>query len=270
MPIFSSFSHRKPVAQKFNLGSLHVASPCSMSWEEMIGDERARHCSECNLNVYNLSAMTEREIEQLVQANLGRRLCARFYRRADGTVLTQDCPWSLRRMARRASRFVSAMLTALMSVSVAVAKPKPPKPSKLACECRQVEHKQPGVKLTLLDPDDAVIPGAEITLQSKSEKQTLTGSTGPSGEWTSGALVPGEYQVTARANSFRTLVATVVVREGTLTTLKLKLTVGELKQTVEVQAGPSVVVGALVGIVETKSSFFPPVPLSGGQRAPMR
>jgi len=160
------------------------------------------------------------------------------------------------------------MLTAFMSVTAAVAKPKPPKP---ACECRQIEHQQPGVRLTVLDPDGAVIPGAEITLASKSGKQTLTGATGPSGEWTSGALPPGEYQVTARANSFHTFAATVVVREGTLTTLKLKLVVGELKQTVEVQAGSPIVEIGTVGILEAKTSSFPPAPPSSGQRAaPMR
>jgi len=266
MRTFSSFSRSKPGPQKFNLGAFHVASPCPSSWEKMIGDERVRHCSECNLNVYNLSAMTEREIEQLVQATQGRRLCARLYRRADGTVLTRDCPWSLRMMARRASRFASAMLTALMSVTAAVAKPKPPKP---ACECRQIEHQQPGVRLTVLDPDGAVIPGAEITLASKSGKQTLTGATGPSGEWTSGALPPGEYQVTARANSFHTFAATVVVREGTLTILKLKLTIGELKQTVEVTS-QAVELGILIADPASNHSTALPPSVLSGQRAPMR
>jgi len=269
MRIFSSFSRGKPVSRKFNLGAFHVASPCPKSWEKMIGDERVRHCSECNLNVYNLSAMTEREIEQLVQRNQGRRLCARLYQRADGTVLTRNCPWSLRRMARRSSRFASAMLTAVMSFTAAAARPKSPKPSMPACECRQMEHQQPAVKLTVLDPDGAAIPGAEIALASKSGKQTFTGSTGPSGEWTSAALVPGEYQVTARANGFRTFLATVVIREGTLTSLKLKLAVGELKQTVEVTS-QAVKLGILIADPTSNHSTALPPSLLGGQRAPMR
>lgn len=39
----------KPVPLK----NVSVASPCPLRWEQMIGNERVRHCSECNLNVYN-------------------------------------------------------------------------------------------------------------------------------------------------------------------------------------------------------------------------
>src|SRR5215470_18013578 len=101
---------------KFTLNDIRIASPCPADWEQMTGDERVRHCSECNLNVYTFSAMTEREIRQLIAANQGRRLCTRFYRRADGTILTQNCPWSLRQMARKAVRVAAAALAALMSV----------------------------------------------------------------------------------------------------------------------------------------------------------
>jgi len=38
----------------------------------MAGDERIRRCSECNLNVYNLSAMTEHEVQRLVADSQGR------------------------------------------------------------------------------------------------------------------------------------------------------------------------------------------------------
>ena len=65
------------------LERIKIASPCKANWEQMAGDERVRHCAECNLDVYNLSAMTRREVEHLVQEREGR-LCARFYRRADG------------------------------------------------------------------------------------------------------------------------------------------------------------------------------------------
>ena len=57
----------------------------------MYGDDRRRFCSQCKLNVYNLSGMTRDEAEQLVMNSEGR-LCVRFFRRKDGTVLTQDCP----------------------------------------------------------------------------------------------------------------------------------------------------------------------------------
>jgi hypothetical protein len=85
------------------LRSLDVASPCSADWESMTGDDCVRHCASCDLNVYNLSAMTADEAAELVSSKEGR-LCARFYRRADGTVLTQDCPVGLRLLRAKARR----------------------------------------------------------------------------------------------------------------------------------------------------------------------
>jgi hypothetical protein len=76
------------------LDQIAVASPCAASWEAMPGDDRVRFCPDCRLNVYNLSAMTRPEAEALAARREGR-LCVRFYRRADDTVLTQDCPRGL-------------------------------------------------------------------------------------------------------------------------------------------------------------------------------
>lgn len=73
------------------LNNLKVASPCSADWNEMVGDERKRFCGQCSLNVYNLSGMTRDEAERLLINSEGR-LCVRFYKREDGTVLTKDCP----------------------------------------------------------------------------------------------------------------------------------------------------------------------------------
>ncbi|HKS17205.1 MAG TPA: hypothetical protein VJU16_07820 [Planctomycetota bacterium] len=57
----------------------------------MTGDDRVRYCSDCKLNVYNFSGMTRREVSELIQLEEGR-LCVRFYRRKDGTLVTRDCP----------------------------------------------------------------------------------------------------------------------------------------------------------------------------------
>src|SRR5215831_17886207 len=110
-PIFSKRTSDVPFP--IRLANIGVASPCPADWENMVGDERMRHCSECNLNVYNLSAMTERQVQELIASSRGKRLCARFYRRADGTILTQDCPWSLRALKQRASRIAAAVLAAM-------------------------------------------------------------------------------------------------------------------------------------------------------------
>ena len=83
------------------LKGVRVASPCPTSWDNMEGDERVRFCSLCSLNVYNLSEMTAKEAASLVTQHEGRRLCICYFQRADGTMLTQDCPVGVRAIRKR-------------------------------------------------------------------------------------------------------------------------------------------------------------------------
>jgi hypothetical protein len=89
------------------LDNIHVASPCPANWNEMYGNERKRFCGDCKLNVYNLSDMTRQEAENLLLNSEGR-LCVRFFRRADGTVLTKNCPVGWQAVKRRVSRIATA------------------------------------------------------------------------------------------------------------------------------------------------------------------
>jgi hypothetical protein len=79
----------------------------------MAGNERVRYCDLCELKVYNLSGMTRRQAEALV-SNAEGRLCVRFYRRADGTILTRNCPVGLRALKQRASKIAGATLSAVL------------------------------------------------------------------------------------------------------------------------------------------------------------
>ena len=97
-----------------SLDDIRIASPCKSDWNQMYGDERRRFCADCKLNVYNLSGMTRDEAERLVMNSEGR-LCVRFFRRKDGTILTQDCPVGWRAIKRRASRVVVAMSSAVFA-----------------------------------------------------------------------------------------------------------------------------------------------------------
>ena len=95
------------------LDSVRVAAPCAADWGKMAGDERVRYCDRCSQHVYNLSGMTRREAEALVTGAEGR-LCVRFYRRPDGTVLTRNCPVGLSALRRRAAHAATATLTAVL------------------------------------------------------------------------------------------------------------------------------------------------------------
>ena len=97
-----------------NLRNVQVAAPCKVDWGEMLGDDRVRFCGQCSLNVYNLSGMTRADAEDLIARTEGR-LCVRFYRRFDGSIITKDCPVGLRAIKRR----VSYAWQALVSVTLA-------------------------------------------------------------------------------------------------------------------------------------------------------
>ena len=95
------------------LSKVRVASPCPADWDSMIGDERVRFCGQCELNVFNLSAMTKAQAENLIVRTEGR-LCVRFFRRTDGSILTQDCPVGLRALRQRMSRIRRAVASMLL------------------------------------------------------------------------------------------------------------------------------------------------------------
>lgn len=97
---------------RVDIDRIGVASPCSESWDGMEGDERVRYCDRCALNVYNLSDLTRDQASDLVSAAEGR-LCVRFFKRDDGTMLTRDCPVGL---ARRTGRFVRAIAASLLAL----------------------------------------------------------------------------------------------------------------------------------------------------------
>ena len=97
------------------LANLKIASPCSADWEAMVGDGRKRFCGDCKLHVYNLSGMTTYDAENLLRLSEGR-LCVRYFERADGTVLTQDCPVGWARVKRRLSMATAAVFGMFLSV----------------------------------------------------------------------------------------------------------------------------------------------------------
>src|SRR5262245_46711865 len=78
------------------LANLRIASPCKERWNDMIGDDRVRVCNGCERPVFDLSEMTRAEAEAVL-ATRGVTPCVRFYRRADGTVMTADCGQGERR-----------------------------------------------------------------------------------------------------------------------------------------------------------------------------
>ncbi|MEJ7731711.1 MAG: hypothetical protein WKG00_21180 [Polyangiaceae bacterium] len=83
------------------LDAVRVASPCPASWDAMKGDERVRFCGQCDKNVYDLSSMTRDEASTFVREHEDKGVCIRMHRRADGRLMTSDCPVGAKRKRNR-------------------------------------------------------------------------------------------------------------------------------------------------------------------------
>lgn len=101
------------------LDRVSIAAPCNADWDKMIGDERERFCNQCSLNVYNISSMSNAEAEEFLSLRTEGRLCVQYYKRKDGTIITDNCPTglkSIRNKSRKLLKAASAFL-ALLSTS---------------------------------------------------------------------------------------------------------------------------------------------------------
>lgn len=94
----------------------------------MVGDDRSRFCGRCESRVYDFSGMTRAEIERLLEEKEGG-VCARMYRRSDGTILTRDCPIGVAR-ARRWWTFWTGLAGTLVSATLGWFLPSPARPEK--------------------------------------------------------------------------------------------------------------------------------------------
>lgn len=88
------------IRKKALLDSVRIATPCPARWSEMEGDDRKRYCNLCKLNVYDVSQMTKDDAEKLIRESSGR-LCMRLHQRADGRIITKDCPVGQSAMRKR-------------------------------------------------------------------------------------------------------------------------------------------------------------------------
>ncbi|MCB9598250.1 MAG: hypothetical protein H6719_36390 [Sandaracinaceae bacterium] len=105
--------------RKLSLDVIDVPDPCPEPWDGMKGDDKVRFCGLCEKNVFHLSNMTRDDANELLAQATGE-ICVRFYRRADGTVVTTDCApirfAAMRRLARRTLTGAASMIVALLGL----------------------------------------------------------------------------------------------------------------------------------------------------------
>jgi hypothetical protein len=210
---------------------MRVARPCSMTWESFGGDdERVRSCDLCRHNVYNTAGMTRAEIAALVSTREGR-LCVRLYRRADGTLITADCPVGVRQYARRVGRLASAAAALIFGLAGAAYGQKGYEEYKKGSIKISVEKVQDaaGVRGTVYDIYGAVITNAAIDIyrgavdekRDPQVKPLVALRSDDLGRFSAEELGVGTYTVEITAAMTRPVMRTFTVKKGTVVNLKV-------------------------------------------------
>lgn len=227
------------------LDRTYVATPCAADWELMEGDEKKRFCGQCSLHVYNVSAMSRGEAEALVSRTEGR-LCMRLYRRADGTVITEDCPLGLRAVRRRVSRAAGAAFAAVLSFfSVPIAARAHVSQGQAATGRIKVERTQSDsadsllkIKGTVFDTNGAVILGARVALVPEGEEGGRVKATNDEGVFRFGSLTPGSYTLVVSSPGFVTFTKKkLLVKPGEDLSVAVTLEVGAVGEVITVTQG---------------------------------
>ena len=196
-------------AEPLNIDGLRIASPCRMDWEQMSGDDRVRFCDDCQLKVYNIAELKRVEVEKLIASSEGR-ICARLYRRADGTVITKDCPVGLRALRLRVSKRVAAVFAAMVSfASIGSSQQSSTKKTECITQTRITRTNAPTpaeqvVSGTVMDQSQAVIAAARITLTNTVTREAWTIKANDEGHFEFKPRTAGVYSLTVEADFFST------------------------------------------------------------------
>jgi hypothetical protein len=215
------------------LRNLRVATPCHVGWENMSGNDRVRFCQSCQLNVYNLSEMTADEVKALIVKSEGR-FCGRMYRRADGTLLTRNCPVGLKVVRLRVAKVAGTVFTTLLSIcSITFSQTKGRNKESDGTRNYKIEvtsQKADGIfKGTVMDTAGAAVARAEVVLKKLNSSKTKFINTDEYGNFSFGALGDGHYSLTISSPGFINFSITdIALKANQDYRAEIKLEVGEL------------------------------------------
>jgi hypothetical protein len=214
------------------LDRLYISSPCNVDWETMPGDGRVRFCSQCHLNVYNISALTRKQAEKLIAETEGR-LCAKLYRRADGTIITRDCPIGIRAIKRRVSHVANAALGAILGIfanqtSVWAGDGHNTCKHYTARIIRLQTMQTTAVILgTVYTELKEGIPDAIVTIVNEETRREYTFKTDGEGKYRFSSLPAGSYSIVVESRGFAIFRKKAIkINEGTALQLDVTMQVG--------------------------------------------
>lgn len=224
-----------------SLDRLRIASPCQRKWEGMAGDDRLRHCTLCDRDVYNLAEMTRDEIGRVLAAG-DDGACVRLTRRSDGTLRTRDDPPAAPARWSRAGRAAGAMLLSAVALASGCASAGKPRSSEVLLSLQLL-----GETASEIATEDATfvgvarsegnpVPGLTVTLRDEGTGEEWTAVTDLNGSFRISGLRAGLYLATAKMAGFESAALPhVALKAGAVT---------RASATVRIDTGETITVGA--------------------------
>ena len=245
---------------------INITSPCETDWDSMIGNDRIRFCRHCQLSVHNLSQMTSKEVRRLVARSQGR-LCVR-YSPLDRSVPAALPTPVLHRIGRRTSVLAAGAFSASLSLTNAIASDLHNQQSGTAYRVAPVAATKEGARVltsqggtisgTIFDPNNAVIPGATVSLSNTQSKAAISTYTNDQGEYKFDGLEAGTYSLRVEASGFAPRdLPNITLRPSEENRIDQTLSIASIQAEVDVTA--PVNMSATMGVVSIRSAPTEPL-----------
>jgi hypothetical protein len=244
--------------RKTFLDLVRIPTPCEKLWDEMLGDEKIRHCIYCDKDVHNLSEISSKEAEKLIFKSKGR-VCVRMTRDESGKIVTSDQKYyQIKRKTKFAASVLSVTL-ALTSIALSQAQTVADKGNKQTISKQQ---KQKLLTLRIADENNGAISKAFVKITSLDTKEEQTANTDENGEAKFVIKNLGKYEIfISNAVGFKELRKVVDLNSENVE-INLKL---EVKES---DVGTIVTADSEIEIGTTESKVGTTITLGGIQKLP--
>lgn len=173
-----------------------VSSPCTESWDQMIGTESARFCSRCEKHVHNLSCLSDSEARALV--NRGTSVCVKFYSHPDGSVMT----------AESGSKVFIERRTFVRTIAAGFAGALLPIFGQEAARDNELLFRG-----TIVDESNKAILSSTVAVKQRG-KTIRKSRVDANGEFSIPSLKPGTYMISVSARGFAPASKEIELKEG--------------------------------------------------------
>jgi carboxypeptidase family protein/ankyrin repeat protein len=229
-----------------------ITSPCTENWDAMIGNDRVRFCSHCQLFVNDLSQLNRKQIRRLILKSKGR-LCVRYSSVNPRPTVTPVRV--LHKIGRRTSMVAASAFSATLGLTSAMAASNVSRhefnPAYLHNSISStssinsfVDGGTAAVYGVIFDPAGAVIPSATITIINVENNVVVLTYTDGTGQYRLTGLEPGTYNLKIEAGGFAPSdVPLITLRANDNNRVDQTLSIAQIQETVEVKSEVQVVMG---------------------------